>query len=215
MYQYRIQFNTCYTPLFFVTVEGCDITFCIRALWRTRPSARVLALTLPRPRICRWRRDAIAAVVVVLQPVSCALTRFSALARFHNDKSLVDLTAAAAAADDDDGGGGAIATVFNTRVAFPLQQTAPSLYNRFCMNVESAAPDYYKFVSYFVRRLRWSRGSVLAFGTQVRVFAPGRSEKILSTPSFGGEVKPSVPCRSFTACKRSLNVTCKSLFRQN
>jgi len=37
-------------------------------------------------------------------------------------------------------------------------------------------------------------------------------EKILSTPSFGGEVKPSVPCRSFTACKRSLNVT---VFRQN
>jgi len=24
--------------------------------------------------------------------------------------------------------------------------------------------------------------------------------------AFGGEVKPSVPCRSFTACKRSLNV---------
>jgi len=24
-----------------------------------------------------------------------------------------------------------------------------------------------------------------------------------------------VPCRSFTACKRSLNVTCKSAFRQN
>jgi len=40
-------------------------------------------------------------------------------------------------------------------------------------------------------------------------------EKILSTPSFGGEVKPSVPCRSFTACKISLNVTCKSAFSQN
>ena len=34
-------------------------------------------------------------------------------------------------------------------------------------------------------------------------------------PSFGGEIKPSVPCRSFTACKRSLNVTWKSAFRQN
>jgi hypothetical protein len=33
--------------------------------------------------------------------------------------------------------------------------------------------------------------------------------------AFGGEVKPSVPCRSFTACKRFLNVTCKSAFRQN
>ena len=45
------------------------------------------------------------------------------------------------------------------------------------------------------QRLRWSRGNVLAFGTQVRGFKPGRSrrifqgEKILSTPSFGGEVK--------------------------
>ena len=60
-------------------------------------------------------------------------------------------------------------------------------------------------------RLRWSRGSVLAFSTQVRGFKPSRSlrifkgEKILSTPSFGGEVKPLVPCRRFAACKRSLN----------
>ena len=57
---------------------------------------------------------------------------------------------------------------------------------------------------------------MLAFGTQVRRFKPGRSlrifqgEKILSTPSFGGEIKPSVPCRRFTACKRSLNATWKS-----
>ena len=78
---------------------------------------------------------------------------------------------------------------------------------------------YYTFK---IKRLRWSRGSVLAFGTQVRGFTPGRSrrifraKKILSTPSFGGEViKPSVPCRRFTACKRPLNVTCKSAFRQN
>jgi len=32
-----------------------------------------------------------------------------------------------------------------------------------------------------------------------------KGEKILSTPFFGGEVKPSVPCRRFAACKRSLN----------
>ena len=56
------------------------------------------------------------------------------------------------------------------------------------------------------------RGSVLAFSTQVRGFKPGRSrrifqgEKILSTPSFGGEVKPSVPRRRFAAYKRSLNL---------
>ena len=64
----------------------------------------------------------------------------------------------------------------------------------------------------FQDRLRWSRGSVLAFSTQVRGFKPSRSrrifrvEKILSTPSFGGEVKPPVPCRRFAACKRSLNL---------
>ena len=52
---------------------------------------------------------------------------------------------------------------------------------------------------------------MLAFSTQVRGFKPGRSrrifrgEKILNTPSFGGEVKPSVPCRRFAACKKSLN----------
>ena len=64
------------------------------------------------------------------------------------------------------------------------------------------------------------RGSVLAFSTQVRGFKPNRSrrifkgEKILSTPSLGGEVKPSVPCRRFAAYKRSLNGV-KSSFRQN
>jgi len=65
------------------------------------------------------------------------------------------------------------------------------------------------------------RVSVLAFSTQVRGFKPDRSrrifkgEKMLSTPSFGGEVKPSVPCRRFAACKKSLNVAWKSTFRQN
>jgi hypothetical protein len=42
--------------------------------------------------------------------------------------------------------------------------------------------------------------SMLASGTPDRGFKPGRS-----IPSFGGEVKPSVPCRRFAACKRSLN----------
>jgi len=43
-------------------------------------------------------------------------------------------------------------------------------------------------------------------------FKPGwsrqifKGEKILSTPSFGGEVKRSVPCRRFAACKRSLEL---------
>jgi hypothetical protein len=67
-----------------------------------------------------------------------------------------------------------------------------------------------------VKRLRWSRGSVLSFSTQVRGFKPDRSrrifkgQKILSTPSFGGEVNPSVPCRRFAACKRALNVPWKA-----
>jgi len=51
--------------------------------------------------------------------------------------------------------------------------------------------------------------SVLAFGTRVRgVQTKPKSsdfsgEKILGAPSFGGDVKPSVPCRKFTACKRT------------
>ena len=68
--------------------------------------------------------------------------------------------------------------------------------------------------TYVSKRLRWSRGSVPAFGTKVRGFKPGRSrrnyfraKKILSTSPFGKEVKPFAPCRRFTACKRSLNVT--------
>jgi hypothetical protein len=53
-------------------------------------------------------------------------------------------------------------------------------------------------------------GLGVAFSTQVRGFKPGKSrrifqgEKILNTTSFGGEVKPYVPCRRFAACKRSL-----------
>ena len=51
--------------------------------------------------------------------------------------------------------------------------------------------------------------SMLASGTKVCGFKPGRSRwiftdvKILSMPSSGGEVKESVPCPSFAACKRT------------
>ena len=68
------------------------------------------------------------------------------------------------------------------------------------------------FGLHFILFLQGTAASVLTFGTQVRGFKPGRSrrifkgEKILSTPSFGGEVKPSVPCRRFAACKRSLEL---------
>jgi hypothetical protein len=59
---------------------------------------------------------------------------------------------------------------------------------------------------------------MLASGTQVYGFEPDRShrifqgEKILSMPSFGGEVKPSVPCCRFAACKRFLQIAWNSLF---
>ena len=63
----------------------------------------------------------------------------------------------------------------------------------------------------FFQWLWWSTGSMLAFSNQVNGFKPDQShrmfkdEKILSTPSFGREVKLSVQCRRFAACKRSLN----------
>ena len=56
------------------------------------------------------------------------------------------------------------------------------------------------------------QGRGIVPGQSRRIF---RAKKILSTPSFGGKVKPSVSCRSFTACKRSLNVTWISAFRQH
>ena len=68
-----------------------------------------------------------------------------------------------------------------------------------------------------------SRGRVsLPSNTQVRGFKPGRSrrifkgEKILSTPSFGREVKPSVPCRRFTSSKITLECIVEvGISRQN
>jgi hypothetical protein len=39
--------------------------------------------------------------------------------------------------------------------------------------------------------------------------------KSVARTSFGGEVKPSVPCRRFTACKRTLRSTSEMLCRQN
>jgi hypothetical protein len=39
--------------------------------------------------------------------------------------------------------------------------------------------------------------------------------KIRSTTSFAGEVKASVPCRIFTACKRTLVLSTSSARKQN
>jgi hypothetical protein len=55
-----------------------------------------------------------------------------------------------------------------------------------------------------------SKPLVAVAGTQDRRLEPGRShrifwvEKIHGMPSFGGEVKLSVLCRSFAACKKSV-----------
>ena len=54
--------------------------------------------------------------------------------------------------------------------------------------------------------------TVLASGTRSRrIF---RAKKILSTPSFGGEVKPSVPCRTLRHVKDP-KMAWKSSFRLN
>jgi hypothetical protein len=72
---------------------------------------------------------------------------------------------------------------------------------------------YFPFMKFIVKKY--------LLNTQVRGFKPGRSrrifraKKILSMASFGKEVKPSVPCRIFAACKRSLNGVENASFRQN
>ena len=78
-----------------------------------------------------------------------------------------------------------------------------------------------KSVNSVTERLRWSRGKRAGLWypssrVQTRPKPSDFSgEKILSTPSFGGEVKPSVPCRKFTACKRTQKRRGNRHFRQN
>jgi hypothetical protein len=59
-------------------------------------------------------------------------------------------------------------------------------------------------------RLRWSLVPKVAGSNPAEAV-----EKILSTTSFGGEVKPSVPCRRFAACKTSLKWRGTRYFRPN
>jgi hypothetical protein len=89
-------------------------------------------------------------------------------------------------------------------------------HSRFKTSRTSVGSDEHRETHKLPNSWNWCSGfgglevSLLAFGTQVCRFKPSLShrifqgEKILSTPSFGGEVKPSVPCRRFAACKRSL-----------
>jgi hypothetical protein len=75
-----------------------------------------------------------------------------------------------------------------------------------CLRVQSLRKDI-KLHNSFIRLLV----SMLASRVQTRLKPSDfSSEKILSMPSFGWEVKPSVPCRRFAACKRSLHLPWKS-----
>ena len=64
------------------------------------------------------------------------------------------------------------------------------------------------------KRLRWSGGSVLAFGSQVRGFKPGRNRRIFRAKKSSVRL-PSVPCRKITACKRTQKWRGSRRFRQN
>jgi hypothetical protein len=74
---------------------------------------------------------------------------------------------------------------------------------------------------YFTEWLRWSNGwhAGLWYPSSWVQTQPKPSdflgEKILSMPSFGGEVKLSVPCCSFAACKKPLQFPWKSHCRLN
>jgi len=71
------------------------------------------------------------------------------------------------------------------------------------------------------KRLRWSRGKRAGLwypSSRVQTWpkpSDFSGEKLLSTPSFGGELKPSVSCRKFTACKRTQKRRGSRHFRQN
>jgi hypothetical protein len=62
---------------------------------------------------------------------------------------------------------------------------------------------------------------VLATGPKVAGSGPAGDDgslwviKSVARTTFGGEVKPSVPCRRFTACKRTLQSMSKMLCRPN
>jgi hypothetical protein len=69
-------------------------------------------------------------------------------------------------------------------------------------------------------KIRFGNLSILVWSRKTVVFSRRPVNSVIEvhianiknppTPSFGGEVKPSVPCRRFSACKRSLNVPWKS-----
>ena len=81
--------------------------------------------------------------------------------------------------------------------------------------ISYAVLNKYTLIINVQMRLRWSRGSVLAFGSNSAEAVGFFGRKILTAPSFGGEVKPSVPCRKITTCKRTQKWRVSRHFRQN
>jgi hypothetical protein len=63
------------------------------------------------------------------------------------------------------------------------------------------------YAAYYPRRAQMSRYTLFRNTAEAVGFFGG---KILSMPSFGGEVKPSVPCHRFAACKWCRHLPCKS-----
>ena len=108
--------------------------------------------------------------------------------------------------------------LFHTCVAHSTQKDVLTKHSR------KHAIDHPNSFQYLtnVYQLRWSRGKRAGLWyPSSRFQKPGRSlrifldEKILSTPSFGGDVNPSVPCRKFMACKRTQKWRGSRHFRQN
>ena len=97
-----------------------------------------------------------------------------------------------------------------------------SLQGIFFFNIfHTVVPSGYCLLVVRQKRLRWSRGKRAGLwypSSQVQT-RPKPSdfsgEKILSAPSFGGEVKLSVPCRKFTAYKRTQKWRGSRHFQQN
>ena len=80
-----------------------------------------------------------------------------------------------------------------------------SYYELFRHQQITLTAEYKSSRTYFCQRFRWSRGERAALWYPSSRPKPSdfSGETILSAPSFGGEVKPSFPCRKFTACKRT------------
>ena len=74
---------------------------------------------------------------------------------------------------------------------------ASAYHTRYLETLRIPVPAFFSEKLYFAvtcmaKRLRWSRGSVLAFGTQVRGFKPGRSSRIFQGKKKSSACLPSL-----------------------